>query len=185
MDEFYVCFTKLHSPSGKRFRNWHLSIFEQITCPKNNKGCALMGTKTSTTKDITQQPQLWTFVFHVCHPSYLCNIAIYYMSYWQLTLSQFHLQIQIHLDPSANNFCLFVRFFLSSFFSYICLKSFPSNTFDHVSMCKLHWLSQLVCVSIWSYTMLVLFNHDIIFYQIKLFMFRNVWTTYWPFADNL
>jgi len=37
-------FTK-HSPNGKCFQKWHLSIFGQTPCPKNNKGLCTCGDK--------------------------------------------------------------------------------------------------------------------------------------------
>jgi hypothetical protein len=40
------------------------------------------------------------FVFHVCQPSYLCNVAIQCTSYWQLELSNICAYIQIYLHPS-------------------------------------------------------------------------------------
>ena len=45
-----------------------------------------------------------------------------------------------------------------------------------------HWLSQLVCVTIRSYIVLYLFYEYVIFYQEKSFMFHNIWTTYWTFV---
>ena len=44
---------------------------------------------------------------------------------------------------------------------------------------KLHWLSQLVHVSIWSYTVLWLSSENVRFDRAKSFRFYNVWTTYW------
>ena len=47
-----------------------------ISFIRNNKGCALIGTKNQlTTQATTKQPLLQKFVFHVHQPPYLCSFA--------------------------------------------------------------------------------------------------------------
>ena len=59
--------------------NWHLSIFDETTCPEVIRDVrAAVRTKhpTTKTKATTKQPQLRMFVIHVYQPPHLCSFVI-------------------------------------------------------------------------------------------------------------
>jgi hypothetical protein len=49
----------------------------------------------------------------------------------------------------------------------------------------LHHLGYLVSLTIWIYTVLYLFTIDVILYQVKVVMFRNVQTTTSTFVGKI
>ena len=87
------------------------------------------------------------------------------------------------VQPQAIWFCCVLNFqidpsrgfhWLIREISESCCKSESMTPFELNWQIMLHWLSQLVQVTIWSYTMLWLFNEKIMFFQAELFMLCHV-----------